>query len=230
MNEYNKYVGQVFTPIWAVNDILDKVGYIGNTILDKKIFEPAAGNGNFVLEIIRRIIRTSKKSSERTFEIIKNNVFAIEIDQDNYINMIKNIIYVVKIELDLDISRRDIPNIKSTDTLRWKDKNEFDFIVGNPPYTPVKFLPKKTKEYVLKHYDTSLHPEADVFGPFFEMGIKHLKKGGTLGFIIPTSLFVSEKDENLRIFLGRTKRVDYKENVFTAEIKTSLVIKEKENI
>ena len=51
-----KTLGQVFTPNWIVNEILDLVGYDNETILDKYILEPSSGDGAFLLEIVKRYV------------------------------------------------------------------------------------------------------------------------------------------------------------------------------
>jgi predicted translin family RNA/ssDNA-binding protein len=100
-----------------VKEILDLSNYNGE--LDKKILEPAAGVGNFVLEIIRRIIKTGRNnnlSNEEILNVILNNVYASEIDSDNYRNLTKNVSSLIKDELDINVTTFD--NFKSTDSLR----------------------------------------------------------------------------------------------------------------
>ena len=57
-----KTLGQVFTPNWIVNEILDLVGYNNETILDKYILEPSSGDGVFLLEIVTRYVDINHKS------------------------------------------------------------------------------------------------------------------------------------------------------------------------
>ena len=219
MNEFNKYVGQVFTPEWVVKETLDHISY-NKDILDKKILEPAAGVGNFVLQIIRRLIKEGKEnglSSKDILDKILTNVYAVEIDSDNYVNLIKNTIRLIKDELDLEVTIKDLKNFKATDSLKWDFETKFDFIVTNPPYTPTKFLPKNSKEYVLKTFRFN----EDIYHAFYERFLKLLNEKGTLAFITP---IVMKEDEDFMNFLGNVEEITYDSNLFTAEIKTSTFI------
>ena len=219
MNEFNKYVGQVFTPEWVVKETLDHISYTTN-ILDKKILEPAAGVGNFVLEIIRRLIKDGKQTkldNEEILDLILKNIYAVEIDQDNYVNLIKNTIRLIEDELDIKVTIKDLKNFKATDSLKWDFETNFDFIVTNPPYTPTKFLPKNSKEYILKTFRFN----NDIYHAFYERFINLLNEKGTLAFITPIAM---KEDNEFINFLGNVEEVSYESNLFTAEIKTSTFI------
>ena len=94
---------------------------------------------------------------------------------------------------------------------------KFDFIVGNPPYTPVKFLPKKSREFITENFKFS----NDIYMTFYEKAMMLISNDSNIAFITPTTMF-EEKDfiDSINI----TYREDLKGNVFTAEILTSLVI------
>lgn len=55
----SKY-GEVFTPEHIVSDMVDLVQEEA-TRIDSKFFEPACGNGNFLVEILRRKLETAKR-------------------------------------------------------------------------------------------------------------------------------------------------------------------------
>jgi len=52
----HKTLGQVFTPDWIVNEILNSLNYQKDNILNKKIIDPACGDGAFLKIIVKRII------------------------------------------------------------------------------------------------------------------------------------------------------------------------------
>jgi type I restriction-modification system DNA methylase subunit len=57
--------GEVFTPEWAVNDMLDLVKDETERI-DSRFLEPACGSGNFLVEVLRRAFgRQDKILQER---------------------------------------------------------------------------------------------------------------------------------------------------------------------
>lgn len=65
----HKTLGQVFTPIWIVNEILDLVGYNNDSILDKYILEPSSGDGIFLTKIVNRYIDICLKPQIDTNQI-----------------------------------------------------------------------------------------------------------------------------------------------------------------
>ena len=76
-NERIKKNGEVFTPRWLVDDMLNK--FPEDAWLPEKTWlEPAAGDGNFVERIIERRI----EMGQDPYQILKT-VFAVELMQDN---------------------------------------------------------------------------------------------------------------------------------------------------
>jgi hypothetical protein len=76
-NERIKRNGEVFTPRWLVDDMLNK--FPEDAWLPEKTWlEPAAGDGNFVERIIERRI----EMGQDPYQILKT-VFAVELMQDN---------------------------------------------------------------------------------------------------------------------------------------------------
>ena len=76
-NERIKRNGEVFTPRWLVDDMLNK--FPEDAWLPEKTWlEPAAGDGNFVERIIERRI----EMGHDPYQILKT-VFAVELMQDN---------------------------------------------------------------------------------------------------------------------------------------------------
>lgn len=61
--ESRKEKGQYMTPEKIVVIILDDIGYAGDEVLTKKIMEPSFGDGAFLSEIIKRIIKTGRKKT-----------------------------------------------------------------------------------------------------------------------------------------------------------------------
>jgi hypothetical protein len=56
--------GEVFTPPWLVNDMLDLVAHECERI-DSRFLEPACGDGNFLAEVLRRKLLTVQKKHAR---------------------------------------------------------------------------------------------------------------------------------------------------------------------
>ena len=91
-------MGQVFTPNYIVNEILDNVRFIASNTFTYKIMEPSFGDGAFLIEIIQRIIengRLNGLNDNIILNAIINNVYGIEKDSEFYNIAIKNIHHVL---------------------------------------------------------------------------------------------------------------------------------------
>lgn len=81
-------LGEVFTPEPIVNKILDLVDH-KTRMIESRFLEPACGTGNFLVEILRRKLRTVREVSLSQQEIEFNtllalsSIYAIDIDQEN---------------------------------------------------------------------------------------------------------------------------------------------------
>jgi type I restriction-modification system DNA methylase subunit len=52
--------------------MLDDIEFYGNNVLDKKILDPSCGDGQFLIEVVKRIL---KYSPEYELEKQLNNVY-----------------------------------------------------------------------------------------------------------------------------------------------------------
>lgn len=197
-----KAKGQVFTPVWIVNYILDNIEY-KEKIYNKKILEPSCGTGNFLEEIIKRFIKDCQNHNINNIQIInliKKNIFAFEIDENlrniavNRINnLIKNLL-----EINFDFSNNII--LDNALFLYKKYINYFDYIVGNPPYVKIQNLDENTKNYIQNNLNFTTG-NTDLYIAFFEISLKMLKENGKLGFITPNSYFKNHSNKNFRNYL-----------------------------
>lgn len=81
--------GEVFTPDWIVNDMLDLVKNETERV-DSRFLEPACGNGNFLAEILRRklkIVEKRYKKNQIEYEkysiIAVSSIYGIDLLEDN---------------------------------------------------------------------------------------------------------------------------------------------------
>lgn len=87
-----KSYGEVFTPASMVNQMLDLVRpelETGPGFVDKTFFEPAAGNGNFLIAILRRKLAAIRKRyqpavrpAESLFALA--SIYGVELLEDNH--------------------------------------------------------------------------------------------------------------------------------------------------
>ena len=206
----HKTLGQVYTPQWIVEEILKEVDYSGKKILDKKIIDPACGDGIFLINIVETIIKESLKENKNINEIkqiLENNVYGIEIDKNEYIKCIDNLNNFVKKKLKKDNLNINWKIYNDNALIKYKDfLNYFDYVIGNPPYIRIHNLDKKTRE-IIKNEFCFNQGTLDIYLSFFELGFKILNKNGLLGYITPNSFLRNSSYKTFRKFLKDKKAI-----------------------
>lgn len=198
-----KLNGIVYTPRWIVELILDNLDY-KNNIYQKKIIDPACGDGAFLNEVLIRFIEDAKKAkigNKTLKEKIENNIFGFDTDE--------NAIEKCLLMLDGIAQKYNLKNIKwnilKTDSLDRSFVNRFfdsfDFVVGNPPYIRIQHLGLKRKEKIQNDWQLCKKGSTDIFITFFELGYYLLNKTGRLGYITPNTYLKTKAGEGLRNFI-----------------------------
>lgn len=196
-----KEYGQYMTPPEIVVMILDNVGYTGSDILNKKIMEPSFGDGVFLSEIVKRIIKECKKkniSNDKIAVILDNNIYGIEKDKLYFDKAIQRLNDILKHE---NIPKVKWSHLQNGDTLKLYTSliGSMDYCVGNPPFVRIHNIPESERD-ILKEFQFS-GGMSDLYIVFYEIGLKILKDGGKLGFISPNSFMRNMSQRTFRKFI-----------------------------
>ena len=121
--------GEVFTPLYLVNEMLDQLDHAyteehGKSIFTEphlKWFDPAAGIGNFPFVVYQRLMN-GLNIPDRRKHILEQMIYAAELNPKNVL-MYKTIFDGDKYKL----------HIYEGDTLKM-DLQRFDVVMGNPPF------------------------------------------------------------------------------------------------
>jgi len=137
-----KKFGEVFTPMKLVFEMIDKLdeyykknnggkGIFSNKNL--KWFDPCVGMGNFMIAVYLRLMEGLKTviidDDERKKHILENMLYMSELNKKNV--LICKEIFDINNEYKLNIYNGD--SLKLDTKKEWNIEN-FDVIVGNPPY------------------------------------------------------------------------------------------------
>lgn len=223
--ELRKQLGQYSTPIEIVRYIVKSVKYIpSKTILHKRLIDPACGSGVFLGEACRVYLNTLKKAVipiSEWYPMIISAICGIDIDPKACYFARLNLAILLASPILEFVSKNDTTQLKPlpvycTDTLQllaarrkgaplFYDRvnipleNQFDFVVGNPPYYKIKDLDKNIKDT----FAESIYGHPNAYALFIHAGIEMLKTRGRLGFIVPRSMLSGLYFKNSRDFIER---------------------------
>lgn len=112
------------------------------------------------------------------------------------------------------------------------ERENFDYVVGNPPYVRNERLPEGIREIYASEFEDVAHGNTDIFVYFLRKGVNWLKPGGVMGVIVSLGLADAEATRKLREFLGKFKILSIVPlewtKVFVANVNPMLLFLKKE--
>ena len=190
-----------------------------------KIVDPACGSGAFLItafeyllnynkyldEKIFDLIGTQGLFSDRTKEILQNNIFGVDLNRES-IEITKLSLWLKTADKDKTLatlennikcgnSLIDDPEIAGELAFDWEkefpevfENGGFDIVIGNPPYGAK--LEKEMQEYLNKKY---IKGASETVISFLKLShTKLMKNNSYLGFIIPKSFSFSSNYKAIR--------------------------------
>lgn len=187
-NESKQKRGAVFTNHLVVDAILDLVGYTTEQDLSKtKLLEPSFGQGDFLLTIVKRLISSYTAHGgklEVAHQKLAHAILAVEIHIPSY-NKTKTMLEAYLTQEGVAENNAKVLTsswLIQDDFLLHQLQQDFDFIVGNPPYIRQEKVPSVLLKEYRQHFKT-IYDRADLYVPFYEKCLDLLAKNGRLGFI-----------------------------------------------
>lgn len=200
-------MGQVFTPSYIAQFILDNIGYTAREeILDKTIYEPSFGQGIFLFEIIDRIVARAAIDnipSTVVSELLNANIHGVEYDEVLYKETLENL---NKHTLGHGVIPPKWDNVLCGDALGHHPTEPFDFIVGNPPYIRTHNLTDEMRKN-MERFAITATGNSDMYVTFMEYGLSVLKPSGKLSYIVPNSWLKNTSQNDFREHLFRERLV-----------------------
>ena len=177
--------GVVYTRQWVVDLILDLAGYRAEEDLAARYaVEPAAGEGAFLVPMVRRLIASASAHGVKPSEL-HESLRAYELDSgaaDRATGLVSQEL------LSHDIREPEASKLASS----WIRVDDYllaspsdrraDLVVGNPPYIRYDDLPEGSFDSYRRLYPTMVG-RCDIYVGFIEAGLRQLNAGGALGFI-----------------------------------------------
>lgn len=178
---------QIFTPENYVEELLDCINYSEN-IYNKKVLENACGDGNILINIVRRYITDCIRQNLTKNQIqigLSNDIYAYEIDKEYHR---KCIINLNKILFENGLEKINW-HIYNEDYLKSKTDIKFDYIISNPPYITYKEISIMNRKFLKDNFFTCKKGKYDYCYAFIEKSLKNLRLNGKMSYLIPSSIF-----------------------------------------
>lgn len=201
--------GAIYTPKYIreyiVKETINKY-LITNKELSETIFgDIACGCGGFFKTIVDAVKEQTDKSY---FSIFKDNIYGVDI-QVYSIERTKILLSLLAILNGEDLDNFEF-NLFQANSLEfdWNSvssinyNNGFDIIVGNPPYVGASKIDSETKQ-LLKNWSVSASGKADLYIPFFEIGMENLNDSGILGYITVNTFYKSLNGRSIRSYFSK---------------------------
>ena len=204
-NNKSKMIGQVFTPQFIVDEMLDYCGYVGESIIGKHVIDNSCGDGAFLKAVVKRYCNECVKAGRSTDDLksdLQLYIHGIDTDTLAYNNCIANLNEITAEYGVFDV-RWDLYNQSSLAMHKFDGK--MDFVVGNPPYVRVHNLDDSYDE--VKQYKFANGGMTDLYLAFFELGFNMLSPTGVLCYITPSSWLNSVAAENMRKYIIQKKNL-----------------------
>jgi adenine-specific DNA-methyltransferase len=167
-----------------------------------KILDPSCGTGEFLCSALERYPEAE--------------VYGWEIDKKL-----------------VQISKRNCPEAKiiNKNSLETAFKEEFDLIIGNPPYFQMKL-----NEELRSKYSEIVYGRFNIFAGFIYLGLRLLKDGGILAYVLPPSMNNGAYFNKLRQYVSSVSEIRVidildKSDYFDSaqQLTMLLVLKKKKN-
>ena len=213
-----------FWEAWQ-DDVLTKV----------RIVDPSCGSGAFLIEAFEQLYQAYERSNDRLEElrgnrtlfdldrqILQHNLYGVDLNGEA--------IQIARLSLWIKTARRGKTLTSLDHTIRignsvvadptvhprafhWQttfpevfNAGGFDVVVGNPPYVRQEWI-APFKPY-LKEAFTTFHGTADLYVYFYELGMKILRPGGRLSFIVTNKWLKAAYGEPLRKYFAEEAWVE----------------------
>lgn len=193
-----KFNGAFFTPDYIIDFIINEIQPKEN---DKNL-DPSCGCGAFLVGLTDYYKRKFNKPINK---VVKENIYGSDILAYN-VHRTKLLLTIYALQYGEHLNESDF-NLYHQDSIRSGWNQQFDNVVGNPPYVKFQDLSDENRRFLSQHYSTVEGGTFNLYFAFFELGYKLLKPTGKLGYITPNNYFTSLSGESLRRLFQQQKCV-----------------------
>jgi hypothetical protein len=190
-----------------------------------RVLDPACGSGAFLIEAFEQLFQEYERTNDRLEElrghrtlfdldsqILQRNLYGVDLNEEA-VEICRLSLWIKtarrgKVLTSLDHNIRVGNSVIADPTVHprafnWQaafpevfDQGGFDVVVGNPPYVRQEWI-SPFKLYFQANY-RSYHGVADLYIYFYELGLRVLRPGGRLSFVVTNKWLKAGYGEPLR--------------------------------
>ena len=194
-----------------------------------KLLDPSCGSGAFLIEAFEQLYNAYQRANDRLAElrgirtlfdldrhILQHNLYGVDLNEEA-IEICRLSLWIKtaqrgKALTSLDHSIRVGNSIIADPSVHprafnWRaafpevfEQGGFDVVVGNPPYVRQEWI-SPYKPYLQQAFKT-FHGTADLYVYFYEIGMRVLRPGGRLSFVVTNKWLKAAYGEPLRRFFA----------------------------
>lgn len=202
--------GVFYTPPALVNRLLDLVETAGIDWKTTKVIDPACGGAAFIVPVATRMARALKGNKpEEIISHISANLKGFEIDP--LAAWLSQVFTEIALAPILHQSKQKITSLvtvcNSLDKELKREYQQYDLVIGNPPYGKVT-LSKEDR----KRFARSLYGHANMYGLFTDLALNLTNAKGVIAYVTPTGFLAGEYFKNLRktiVTLAPPQTIDF---------------------
>ncbi|HEU5116352.1 MAG TPA: DNA methyltransferase [Isosphaeraceae bacterium] len=200
-----------------------------------KLLDPSCGSGAFLIEAFEQLYQAYQQSNDRLEElrgnrtlfdldrhILQHNLYGVDLNEEavqiGRLSLWIKTAQRGKVLTSLDHSLRVGNSVIADPAVHprafdWQaafpevfEQGGFDVVVGNPPYVRQEWI-SPYKPYFQSAFRT-YHGTADLYVYFYELGMRVLRPGGRLSFVVTNKWLKSSYGEPLRRFFAEETWVE----------------------
>ena len=182
---YRSTHGVFYTPPEVVEHLLQMAEHSGVNWSTARVLDPACGGGAFLVGVAKRMIAALRGTDSA---IVLQNVGARlrGFETDPFGVWLGQAMLQTAMHEFLSAPNRTLaPIVEKRDSLDLKEDEyeQFDLVLGNPPFGRISLDPGRRDAYA-----RSLYGHANLYGLFTDAALRWTKYGGIIAYVTPTSM------------------------------------------
>ncbi|HEY6350801.1 MAG TPA: N-6 DNA methylase [Candidatus Angelobacter sp.] len=221
-----KRLGEYYTPVEVVDFILNRTGMsVDNQIMQKRILDPACGSFTFGVRTAVVLLRAAANLSPKNkIDLVRTCLRGQDINPFSaFLSHLSLLFALLEIYLDakksdpkfeiapMDVAVQNsltvgIPAEREMGSVEEQGPEvkleQFDYVVGNPPFVRNERLPKEDREVLNDLFPSLAVRNTDLSVYFIYAAVKHFtKENGRIGIVAPIAIANTQMAAYLRNIL-----------------------------